>query len=93
LSTGGMHALLYAGVAMLLVAITWTDYVTGYEFGFFVFYFIPVALVAWYGSRTAGVAFAVLSGFCWYLADRLSLHPYSNAFLIYWRPSCAWSRT
>jgi signal transduction histidine kinase len=68
----------------LLAAITWIDYVTGYELGLFVLYLAPVALTAWYGSRRAGLAFSLASGACWYLSDRLSLHPYSNALLIYW---------
>ncbi len=84
MSTRARRSWLYAGAAALLAAITWIDYVTGYEFGFFIFYFVPVALAAWYGSRGAGIAFAVVAGICWYLSDRLSLHPYSNAWLIYW---------
>jgi signal transduction histidine kinase len=74
----------YGGASVLLAAITSIDYATGYELGLFVFYFIPVALAAWYGSRGAGIVFAIASGVCWYLSDRLTLHPYSNAYLIYW---------
>ncbi len=85
--TGRTRAALYLGAACLLLAITWIDYVTGYEVGLFVFYFIPVGLAAWYGSRAAGLGFAAASAVCWYLADRLSLHPYSNAFFIYWETS------
>jgi signal transduction histidine kinase len=84
MSTRARRSWLYAGAAALLAAITWIDYVTGYEFGFFIFYFVPVTLAAWYGSRKAGIAFALVAGICWYLSDRLSLHPYSNAWLIYW---------
>lgn len=84
MTTGRRHSLFLAGAAVLLAATTWADYVTGYEFGFFVFYFIPVALAAWYGGRTPGLAFAVAAGACWYLSDRLSHTPYSNAMLIYW---------
>jgi signal transduction histidine kinase len=84
MSIRGTRVLLYGGTAGLLALITWIDYVTGYELGLFVFYFIPVALAAWYGSRTSGIAFAAASGVCWYLSDRFSLHPYSNSFLIYW---------
>jgi signal transduction histidine kinase len=76
--------LLDAGAAVLLAGVTWLDYVTGYELGFFVFYFLPVALVAWYGTRKGGIAVAVAAALCWHLADRLSLHPYSSASLIYW---------
>ena len=56
MSTRARRSWLYAGAAALLAAITWIDYVTGYEFGFFIFYFVPVALAAWYGSRGAGIA-------------------------------------
>jgi signal transduction histidine kinase len=76
--------LLHAGTLALLAAITWADYATGYELGFFVFYFAPVALAAWYGSRTAGLVFAAAAGAGWYLSDLLSNHPYSNPLLIYW---------
>jgi two-component system phosphate regulon sensor histidine kinase PhoR len=76
--------LLYAGTSALLAAITWIDYVTGYELGLFVFYFIPVGLVAWYGSRNAGLVYSVAAAVCWYFADRFSLHPYSSTILIYW---------
>jgi signal transduction histidine kinase len=76
--------ILYAAAAAALVFVTWIDYATGYELGFFVFYFIPVALAAWYGSRRAGLAFALAAGVCWYLSDRLSHTPYSHALYIYW---------
>jgi signal transduction histidine kinase len=83
-STGRTRASIYLGCTALLAGITWIDYVTGYELGLFVFYFIPVGLAAWYGSRAAGLAFAVAAAVCWYVADRLALHPYSNAAFIYW---------
>jgi len=77
-------ATLYAASAALLALITWIDYVTGYELGLFVLYFIPVALAAWWGSRRAGLAFACAAAACWYASDRLAEHPYSQAYLIYW---------
>jgi len=78
------HALVNLGCAVLLVILTWIDYVTGYEFGFFIFYFIPISISAWYVGRRSGLAFAFASGVAWYVSDRLSLHPYSKAFFIYW---------
>jgi signal transduction histidine kinase len=74
----------YAGAAAALLLITWIDYVTGYDLSLFVFYFVPVALAAWYGSRPGGLAFAVASAACWYLSDWLSGHPYAHPLLIYW---------
>jgi len=82
--TGRRRALVYLGAAAVLAVVTWLDFITGYELGFFVFYFAPVALAAWYGTRRAGLAIAVAAGVCWYLSDSLSHHPYSNAYLIYW---------
>jgi signal transduction histidine kinase len=84
LTTARRRALLYPGAAALLAVVTWLDYITGYELGFFVFYFAPVALAAWYGTRRAGIGVAIAAGACWYLSDSLSHHPYSNAYLIYW---------
>ncbi len=78
------HALVNLGCAVFLVVLTWIDYVTGYEFGFFIFYFIPVSIAAWYVGRRSGLAFAFASGVAWYVSDRLSLHPYSKVFFIYW---------
>ena len=70
--------------AAILFVLSLLDYVTGYELGFFIFYFIPVAIAAWYGGRKEGIAMAVLCGIFWYLADRLTHHPYSKAYFIYW---------
>jgi K+-sensing histidine kinase KdpD len=70
--------------AAILMILCLLDYVTGYEFGFFIFYFIPVAMAAWYGGRKEGIAMALMCGICWYIADRLTHHPYSHAYFIYW---------
>jgi signal transduction histidine kinase len=84
MTSGRGRTWLYLGAALVLGAVTWLDYVTGYEFGFFIFYFVPVALTAWYGSRSVGLAMAIVAGGCWYLSDWLSHTPYSRAYLIYW---------
>jgi hypothetical protein len=86
-ATGWLRARPRAVLAVttaLLAFTTWLDYITGYEFGFFIFYFVPVSSAAWLVGRRAGVVFALASGCCWFLSDRLAHHPYSNAFFIYW---------
>ncbi len=70
--------------AAILLIFGWLDYITGYEFGFFIFYFIPVAIAAWYGGCSQGVAMAVCAAVCWYISDRLTNHPYSRAYFVYW---------
>ena len=69
---------------VVLVLIGWLDYITGYEIGFFVFYFIPVAIAAWYCGPKDGIWIAIASAVCWYFSDRFTHHPYSRAYLIYW---------
>jgi len=68
----------------VLLLIGWLDYITGYELGFFIFYFIPVGIAAWYCGYKDGIFIAITSAVCWYYSDRLTHHPYSRAFFIYW---------
>jgi signal transduction histidine kinase len=72
------------GTTVLLLVIAWIDWISGYEFELFVFYFVPVGIAAWYLGRGWGLAFAVASAVAWYFADRLALHPYSNRLFVYW---------
>ena len=69
---------------IILLVIGWLDYITGYEFGFFIFYFIPVAIAAWLCGKRSGLVMAFASALCWYLSDKYTNHPYSQAFFIYW---------
>jgi hypothetical protein len=68
----------------VLVLIGWLDYMTGYEFGFFIFYFIPVAISSWYCGRRLGLQIAFGSALVWYLSDKYTNHPYSHSYFIYW---------
>ncbi len=72
-----------ASLAILLL-VSYIDYATGYEFLFFVFYFIPVALCAWSVGRSWALMMAVLSGMCWFLVDLVSNHPYDYEAIRYW---------
>lgn len=69
---------------IVLGFIGWLDYITGYEFGFFIFYFIPVAISSWYCGRNLGLQVALGSAFVWYLSDKYTHHPYSHSYFIYW---------
>ncbi len=69
-----------ASLANLLV-VSYIHYITGYNFLFFVFYFIPVALCGWYLGRLSVVSTAILTGISWCFVDILSDHHYpSEAF-------------
>ena len=66
---------LVASLANLLV-VSYIHYLTGYQFLFFVFYFIPVALCGWYLGRRSVLSMAILTGFSWCFVDILSHHEY-----------------
>lgn len=68
----------------VLMLIGGLDYITGYEFGFFIFYFIPVAISSWYCGRRQGLQIAFGSALVWYLSDKYTHHPYSHSYFIYW---------
>jgi K+-sensing histidine kinase KdpD len=84
LVTGNRRTRIVVASIVILLILGWIDYVTGYEFGFFIFYFIPVSITAWYVGRKAGIAMACASAVCWYLADRMTHHPYPRPYLVYW---------
>lgn len=77
------RVVLTASVVILLL-IGWLDNITAYEFGFFIFYFIPVAISSWYVGRRPGIFVGVASAICWYFSDFYTEHPYSRAYLVYW---------
>jgi hypothetical protein len=69
---------------LCLGIVSYVDYATGYEFLFFVFYFIPVGVCGWYLGRLATFNLALLSGACWFLVDVLSDHRYPYEAIRYW---------
>ncbi|HEY7482312.1 MAG TPA: GGDEF domain-containing protein [Gemmatimonadales bacterium] len=72
--------------AMLLMAglLGWTDYLTGVEIAFSVFYFLPIAGAAYFVGLRAGMVVAGVSALSWLLADQLGGHAYSSAPIGVW---------
>src|SRR5664279_2676903 len=64
-----------ASLANLLV-LSYIVYLAGYNFLFFIFFFIPVAMCGWYLGRLSVVCMAILSGVSWCVVDILSDHQY-----------------
>ena len=60
------------------------DWATGYELNFFVFYFLPVWMAAWFVGVSGSVVIAVLSALVWSEADALTGHPYSSYVYAVW---------
>jgi K+-sensing histidine kinase KdpD len=74
-------ATIVVGGVLVLGLVDWQ---TGYELNFFVFYFAPVSVAAWFLGFGFSVALAVLSALVWYGADLLSGHMYSSPFYAVW---------
>ena len=69
-------------VSVLVIGLT--DYCTGYELSFFVFYFIPIAIAAWWVSPTSSYLIAILSSIVWFLCNHYLYLPYSSTISPYW---------
>ncbi len=63
---------------VILGAIGWFDYATGYDLHVFAFYFLPVWLVAWRVGLRSGAYISVVAAGTWFVADYASGHPYSS---------------
>jgi len=80
LGRGGIVAL----GAVLLAGVTLIDYSMGADFLFVLFYFVPVALFAWFLDRRAAGVMAVACGIGWWSADRLAGHVYPRELYRVW---------
>lgn len=68
----------------LMACIGALDYVTGYELSFFLFYFVPVSLLAWKGGRWLGIVGAAISAVVWAEANIAAGQIFSSPFVMYW---------
>ncbi len=60
------------------------DWASGYEFQFFVFYFIPITLAGWNCGLARTMVVSALCGGLWFSIDVYSGHPYSTPFYACW---------
>lgn len=72
------------GAILLLLGIGWLDYATGYELGLFIFYSVPVGIVAWRLGRWPGILISVAAGAVWLMADIAAGDKFSSPFILYW---------
>ena len=68
----------------LLCLVGVTDYLTGFEVSFSLFYLIPIALVTWFTTYKLGMVFAVASAIVWLIADIVSGAVYSHQIIYLW---------
>ena len=60
------------------------DWVSGYYLNFFVFYFLPVFLAAWFLGMLGWIFFSILCSMVWFGADVLTGHTYASNVYAVW---------
>jgi K+-sensing histidine kinase KdpD len=74
----------WALALIILGAIGWFDYATGYDLHVFVFYFLPVWLIGWHVGLRSGICMALVAAATWFMADYASGHVYSSYRIAGW---------
>jgi hypothetical protein len=74
----------WALALIILGAIGWFDYATGYDLHVFAFYFLPVWLIGWHVGHRSGMYMALVAAGTWFAADHASGHPYASPGIAGW---------
>ncbi|HOI75762.1 MAG TPA: hypothetical protein PLO63_16595 [Syntrophales bacterium] len=69
---------------MSILLIAYLDWLTGLELNLYVFYFMPVAVGAWFIGLWFTIVLAVFSALLWFRTEFLLGHFYSSAFYAVW---------
>ena len=69
---------------LLLALVGLSDYATGPEISFGIFYFLPIWLMTWHFSRRVAVLFSFLCAMVWFAVDDASGVQYSTAIIPFW---------
>ena len=68
----------------LIAGLGVLDYFTGYELSFFVFYLLPVSLLAWKAGPWMGFAGSAVSAVVWAEANSTAGQQYSSTLIMLW---------
>ena len=75
---------LVAADILVIAAIGFVDYLSGYEMASSLFYLLPIAFITWSAGRMTGMAVSVLAAAVWMAADAAAGHVYSRPIILYW---------
>ena len=67
-----------------IVFLAATDYLTGFELSFSIFYLLPISLATLAAGRAEGVITALAGAAAWLAADLLARHQYGHLLIPYW---------
>lgn len=68
----------------LLATVAAADRFSGYEYGFSLFYLLPILLMGWARGTRAGLVIAVGAALTWLVVDRLQPEHFSTTYAAYW---------
>jgi hypothetical protein len=72
------------GGVLLTAVVASVDWLTGFEVGFFVFYFVPIVYVAWFSGTVRGLLFALVAAVVWMAVDVLSGNDHLASLILFW---------
>jgi len=61
-----------------------TDYLSGFELSFSIFYLLPISFSVLFNGRSAGLAISFISAVVWMIAEQASGAHYSHVLLPFW---------
>jgi diguanylate cyclase (GGDEF)-like protein len=76
--------------SLILVLIAYFDMVLSYEFGFALFYIIPILYVSWYSGQKLGLFFSCIAAGLWFFVDYYQGHPYEHQYAMLWNTMMRW---
>ncbi|MDE2231822.1 MAG: GGDEF domain-containing protein [Candidatus Omnitrophica bacterium] len=76
--------LLIVGCIFMTLLIAFLNYLAGYEWGFAIFYLVPICVASWYGDLLLGVFTVFCSTTFWLFAETATGHHYSFFLIPYW---------
>jgi diguanylate cyclase (GGDEF)-like protein len=82
--TSRSHTFITVISTIMVLALGALEIAAGREISFSIFYFVPIIVVGWYGSRSSGMAVAVLTAAVWYYSDLTTGHSYANRLIAVW---------
>lgn len=71
-------------VSSITLGIFFTDYITGYEISFSIFYLIPVTLAVFLHGKALGLVYSVICAIAWISADILAGYHFSQIYIPIW---------
>jgi diguanylate cyclase (GGDEF)-like protein len=61
-----------------------TDFLSGPEISFSIFYMLPISLITFSSGKFPGILISIVSATIWFLADKFSGSHYAHPFIPYW---------